>query len=74
MESRNESHQAFLPGNDNTRIRPPCFHRTLKGITAIASRMRLVEDNAIKRILDEVDRREEEAEEDKIKALVESTE
>jgi hypothetical protein len=36
--------------------------------------MRLVEDNAIKRILDEVDRREEEAEEDKIKALVESTE
>jgi hypothetical protein len=72
-ESRNESQQTFLPGNDNTRILPPCFHRTLKGITAIASRMRLVEDNEIKRMLDEVDRREEEAEEDRIKALVEST-
>jgi hypothetical protein len=35
--------------------------------------MRLVEDNKIKQMLDEVDRREEEEEEDRIKALVEST-
>jgi hypothetical protein len=59
------------PAKDDTRILPPCFHRTLRGIKAIASRMRLVEDNEIKRMLDEVDRREEEEEEEKIKALEE---
>jgi hypothetical protein len=62
----------FVPGNDDTRILLPCFHWTLKGIKAIASRMRLVEDNEIKRMLDEEDRREEEEEEEKIKAIEES--
>jgi hypothetical protein len=58
--SQKESQQVSVPSKDNTRIFPPCFHRTLRGIKAIASRMRLVEDNEIKRMLDEVDRREEE--------------
>jgi hypothetical protein len=70
--SRKELQQVLVPGNDDTRILPPCFHRTLKGIKAIASRMRLVEDNEIKRILNEVDRRKEEEEEEKMKALEES--
>ncbi len=59
------SSQMFVPSKDDTRILPPCFHRTLRGIKAIASQMRLVEDNEIKRMLDEVDRREEEEEEEK---------
>jgi hypothetical protein len=62
----------FVPYKDNTRILPPCFHRTLREIKVIASQMRLVEDNEIKRILDEVDRREEEEEEEKLKELEES--
>jgi hypothetical protein len=66
------SSQMFVPSKDDTRILPPCFHRTLRGIKAIASQMRLVEDNEIKRMLDEVDRREEEEEEEKVKALEES--
>jgi hypothetical protein len=66
------SSQMFVPSKDDTRILPPCFHRTLRGIKAIASQMRLVEDNELKRMLDEVDRREEEEEEEKIKALEES--
>jgi hypothetical protein len=70
--SQKESKQVFIPLKDDTRIRPPCFHRTLRGLKAIALRMRLVEDNEIKRMLDEVDRREEEEEEEKIKALEES--
>jgi hypothetical protein len=57
---------------DTSTMLPPCFHRTLRGIKAIASQMRLVEDNEIKRMLDEVDRREGEEEEEKIKALEES--
>jgi hypothetical protein len=64
--------QMFVPSKDNTRILPPCFHPTLRGIKVIASQMRLVEDNEIKRMLDEVDRREEEEEEGKIKTLEES--
>jgi hypothetical protein len=66
------SSQMFVPSKDDTRILPPFFHRTLRGIKAIALQMRLVEDNEIKRMLDEVDRREEEEEEEKIKALEES--
>jgi hypothetical protein len=31
------SSQMFVPSKDNTRILPPCFHRTLRGIKAIAS-------------------------------------
>jgi hypothetical protein len=50
-------------------LSPP---KTLRGIKAIASQMRLVEDNEIKRMLDEVDRREEEEEKEKIKALEDS--
>jgi hypothetical protein len=56
------SSQMCVPSKDDTRILPPCFHRTLRGIKKIASQMRLVEDNEIKRMLDEVDRREEEEE------------
>jgi hypothetical protein len=74
MESGKEAQQVSLPGKDDTLRLPPCFHRTLKGITAIASRMRLVEDKEIRRMLDEVDRKEEEEEEDKIRAWKESTE
>jgi hypothetical protein len=72
LSSQKESQQVFVPSKDDTRILPPCFHRTLRGIKAIASQMRLVEDNEIKRMLDEVDRREEEEEEEKIKTLEES--
>jgi hypothetical protein len=64
--------QMFVPSKDDTRILIPCFHRKLRGIKAIASQMRLVEDNEIKRMLDEVDRREEEEEEEKINVLEES--
>jgi hypothetical protein len=70
--SQKESQQVFVPSKDDTRILPPCFHRTLRGIKAIASRMRLVGDNEIKRMLNEVYRSEEEEEEEKIKALEES--
>jgi hypothetical protein len=65
--SRKELQQVFVPAKDDTRILSPCFHRTLRGIKAIASWMRLVEDNEIKRMLDELDRREEEEEEEKKK-------
>jgi hypothetical protein len=70
--SRKELQQVSVPSKDDTRILPPCFYQTLRGIKAIASRMRLVKDNEIKRMSDEVDRREEEEEEEKIKALEES--
>ena len=72
VEQLRTSSEMFVPSKDDTRILPPCFHRTLRGIKAIASQMRQVEDNEIKRMLDEVDRREEEEEEEKIKALEES--
>jgi hypothetical protein len=72
FESGTTAHRLFVPSKDDTRILSPCFHRTIRGIKAIASQMRLVEDNKIKRMLDKVDRREEEEEEEKIKALEES--
>ncbi len=68
MDSRTQ----LVPKEGDTRILPRCFHRTLRGITAIASQMRLVEDKEIKRMLDEVDKKEEEEEEDKIKVLNDS--
>ena len=55
----------LVPDHDDTRLLPPCFHRTLRGITAIASQMRLVEDKEIKSMLNEVDRQEKEEEEEK---------
>jgi hypothetical protein len=67
VEQLMDSRTQFVPKEDDTRILPRCFHRTLRGITAIASQMRLVEDKEIKRMLDEVDKKEEEEEEDKIK-------
>jgi hypothetical protein len=66
-------HNGLVPKHADTRLLPPCFHRTLRGTTFLAEKMRLVEDNEIRRMLDEADRREDEEEDDKIKVLKEST-
>jgi hypothetical protein len=48
VEQLKDSRTQFVPKKDNTRILPRCFHRTLRGITAIASERRLVKDKEIK--------------------------
>jgi hypothetical protein len=72
VEQLKDSRTQFVPKKDNTRILPRCFHRTLRGITAIASERRLVKDKEIKWMMDEVDKKEEKEEEDKIKVLKDS--
>ena len=39
------SKERLIPNLDDKRCLPPCFHRTLLGIPAIASQMRLAEDD-----------------------------
>jgi hypothetical protein len=64
------SNKGLVPNHDDTRLLPPCFHRTLRGTMTIASHMRMVEDKGIMQMLDKVDIQEKEEEDDKLEILM----